>query len=520
MKQISRRTFLQETSRSTLAVCGALAATGALAFGDSEQNSKARPNILFAIADDWGWPYASINRARGIKTPAFDSVARSGCLFTNAFIAAPQCSPNRASILTGRPIWQLEEAGTHASIFPKKFTVFTDILEQSGYAVGFTGKAWGPGDWKSAGWTRNPAGPQWTAENREAAPTKGINSTDYAASFEKFLAERTEKKPFFFWYGAHEPHRLYEPESGLRAGKKLEDVDVPPFLPDNDTVRSDLLDYFVEIEWFDSQLGKMLAHLDEMGELENTLVVVTSDNGMPFPRAKANLHEFGTHVPLAMQWPGHISPNQKVDLPVSAIDLAPTFLTAGGLPASSEMKGLHLLDLTGASGTEATAKRDYVLTGRERHSHARYDDLGYPARAIRTKDYLYIRNFKTGRWPAGDPPGYEDIDASPTKTYMIEHQKDLDGLFELAFAKRPEEELYDIKKDPGCLHNLAQSPEHEETRRSLSERLTQLLTEQKDPRVLGTGDIFDSYPRMSAMRKELGGFAEQGKYNPAYQPKP
>ena len=117
----------------------------------TEESSDKRPNILFAISDDQSFPYASAYGTAGIQTPAFDRVAEAGVLFYNAFVAAPGCSPSRAAILTGKNIWQIEEAGTHASYFPKKFTVFTDLLEDAGYELGFTGKPWGPGNWKDAG---------------------------------------------------------------------------------------------------------------------------------------------------------------------------------------------------------------------------------------------------------------------------------------------------------------------------------------------------------------------------------
>lgn len=108
-------------------------------------------------------------------------------------------------------------------------------------------------------------------------------------------------KPFHFWYGSKEPHRHYAKGSGRRAGKRIDDVQVPYFLPDTEEVRSDMLDYMTEIDYFDQHLHTMLQILQEYGEWENTIVVVTSDNGMPFPRAKANLYEYGTHVPLAIR---------------------------------------------------------------------------------------------------------------------------------------------------------------------------------------------------------------------------
>jgi len=168
--------------------------------------------------------------------------------------------------------------------------------------------------------------------------------------------------------------------------------------------------------------------------------------------------------------------------------------------------------------------REYVLTGRERHTHARPDNLGYPSRAIRSQEYLFIWNIKPDRWPAGDPSGsgeaegYHDIDGSPTKTFMIENQlrEAVQPLFELAFNQRPEEELYDIQTDSGCLRNLASNPQYTTIKEKLKTELKQRLTEQGDPRLLGRGDIFESYPRYNRMRN-FPGFKKQGEYNPAFQ---
>ncbi len=504
MATLSRRTFIT-------AAAGACAST---AFAGKDSKTR-RPNILFAIADDWSWPHASAYGATGIETPVFDRIAKEGCLFNNAFTAAPQCSPNRAATLTGRHIWQIAEAGTHASIFPKTFPVFTDLLEGAGYHVGYTQKGWSPGDWKRGGWTQNPAGKEYKRRRVDERPALGIAKTDYAGNFEDFLEDRSEDAPFFFWFGASEPHRSYEEGTGRKAGKRLEDAQVPPFLPDTPEVRSDILDYNLEVEWFDTQLGKMLAKLEALGELDNTLVVCTSDNGMPFPRAKANLYEFGTHVPMAVRWPGHVEAGANTDALLSFIDFAPSFLEAAGVEAPDTFTGRSFL--AQVTGQALPAARDFVLTGRERHTHARFDNLGYPSRAIRTAEYLYIHNFKPDRWPAGDPDAYHDIDGCPTKTLLLEHKEAHSEFFEWAVGKRPQEELYAVAGDPGCLENLAAKPEHAAACAALRKQLLDKLKEQGDPRALGTGDIFESYPRVSHMRPELGGFAERGAYNPKYQ---
>lgn len=503
----------------------------------SYAQKHGRMNILFAIADDQSYPHASAYGQTVFQTPVFDSVAAKGILFTNAFVAAPQCSPSRAAILTGKNIWQLEEAGTHGSLFPNKFPVFTDALERAGYFIGYTGKPWDPGSFKDGGWKRNPVGPEYNKRRFDQPPTKGISNTDYAANFKDFLDARTDGQPFFFWFGCYEPHRDYEKGSGAAAGLSAASLQLPPFLPDTSLVRNDMLDYALEIRWFDAQLGKMLQLLKEKGELENTIVVVTADNGMPFPYAKANMQEYGIHVPLAICGPAIKGSKRKVEDMVSLTDLAPTFLDIAKVEHFPGITGKSLLPVfsKNASGHIDPSRR-YILSGRERHTHARPDNVGYPARAIRTKDYLYIENFKPDRWPLGDPPpakqvlvygninmkpitmGYEDIDDSPTKSYMISNHSLFPDLFHLGFEKRKRDELYDIRKDPFCLHDLSDEPGMKKTMLSLRTELEKKLKEQGDPRMTGDGDVFESYPRFGPMRP-FDGFKERGKYNPAYSKK-
>jgi uncharacterized sulfatase len=489
-----------------------LAATAALA----AQTAK-RPNILFAIADDQSWLHTSFAGDPVVKTPNFDRIARAGVYCNNAFSTCPGCAPSRASVLTGRSIWQLEEAGTHASFFPKKFTVFPDLLRAAGYFTGLTGKGAGPANFKGAGWAHNPAGPSFD-EHKVDKGKLAVHADDYAANFDDFLSKRPKEQPFFFWFGSHEPHRGYTPGSGAAAGKDPSKVPVPAFLPDTPEVRSDMLDYYEEIEYFDRQLGRMIASIEKAGELANTLILVCADNGMSFPRAKANVYEYGIHLPAAIAWPAAIPGGRRMDDLVSFRDFAPTFLEAAGLKPPPAMSGRSLL---AALRTEKQGQidpaRTAITAGRERHSHSRRDNLGYPSRALRTKQFLYIRNFAPDRWPAGDPPLYADIDNGPSKTVVV---KNKDRFHALSLAPRPAEEFFDIAKDPCCLENLSASKAHAAELVKHRRQLESVLKAEADPRVLGTGDIFESYPRHSPMRRELGGFAEEGQYNPAFIPKP
>jgi uncharacterized sulfatase len=470
----------------------------------SAQEILRRPNILFAISDDQSYPHAGAYGDQGVKTPAFDRIALEGALFHTCLAGSPGCSPSRAALLTGRHTWEIEQAGTHASSFPKTYQVYPDILEQAGYFVGYTGKGWGPGNWKISGRTRNPCGENYSKITAKTPP--GIRSTDYAANFEAFLKDKPADEPFCFWYGASEPHRSYQKGIGLEHGKTLEDATVPSFLPDTPEIRSDILDYYFEIEWFDKHLARILKTLEARGELDNTLIIVTADNGMPFPRAKANGYEYGVHVPLAIRYPKNVPAGVDVKQPVDFVDLAPTMLEAAGLFPTIAMSGESLFPLMqGKSKNIGPA-----FSARERHSSSRHNNMTYPIRSMRTDDYLLIWNPRPERWPAGhpapfknDPFGYYDIDACPAKTFLWENRDDakIGPYFHLSVDKRPEWELYNPKSDPGNLHNLAEDSQFKSNLSMLQKTMLEYLQKTADPRVINGGDIYEDYIRYSSIRK-------------------
>ena len=502
--------------REFLKVAGAAALTAGCGGTDSPPAAPRRPNILFVISDDQSYPHASAYGYAATQTPAFDRVAREGVLFHNAFSPSPGCSPCRAATLTGRHTWMIENAGTHASSFPAKYVTFPDLLEEAGYWVGYTGKGWGPGRWQDER-PRNPAGPEFN-EIKTDTGIEGISSTDYAANFQSFLEQRPEGAPFSFWVGGHEPHRIFQKDLGRSVGKSLEDAEPPPFLPDRPEIRADILDYAAEIEHFDRHLGKILDALEEAGELDSTLVIVTSDNGMAFPRAKANCYEYGAHMPLAIRWGESAPGGREVQDLVGFVDLTATILEAAGVeyPGALGLPGKSIYGMLTSGGTGLVEPdRDAVYFARERHSSSRYNNWTYPQRALRTHDYLYIRNFEPDRYPAGDPQkydepgklgpmhgGYHDIDNSPSLQFLIENRNDpeIRPFFLMAVDKRPAEELFDIKKDPGCLRNLAGDPAFEPVREKLARRLEEYLAMTGDPRVKGDGEVWESYKRYSPIR--------------------
>jgi len=365
-------------------------------------------------------------------------------------------------------------------------------------------KGWAPGVvGEINGRKRQLTGKPYNAKQLKP-PAQHINTSDYTANFEDFFNDKPEGTPFCFWYGCTEPHRAYEYKAGIdKAGKQLKDIEhIPSFWPQNDTVKTDLLDYAFEIEWFDQHLQKMLSFLEEQGELENTLVVVTADHGMPFPRVKGQAYEYSNHVPFAVMWQKGIThPGRVVDDFVNFIDIAPTFLEVAGL--NGETQGMQ--SITGRSLTELfrssregriNKTRDHVLIGKERHDIGRPRDWGYPIRGIIKEGYLYIHNFETDRWPGGNPQtGYLNCDGSPTKTKVLESRKDATTrtYWELSFGKRNVEELYHIESDRECINNLADDPQYSELKTGLKEQLFNELKEQGDPRMFGDGHVFDEY---------------------------
>ncbi len=455
---------------------------------------RTRPNILFCISDDQSWPHTGAMGDPVVKTPVFDRVAREGILFTHAFCDAPSCAPSRSAILTGQHIWRLEEAGNIHSRLPEKFPTYVGLLEKEGYVTGSHSKAWSPGQFKtSEGWVHN---------NRTKQNPAGNNFK----SFEAFYKNKPADRPFCFWLGSTDAHRGYKKNSGVESGMDPAKAQVPPHLPDDPVVRKDILDYYFEVERWDRLVGNALAVLEKAGELDNTLVVVTSDNGMPFPRAKATLYDYGTRMPLAIRWPGMIrSPGRRFDGFVHLSDLAPTFLESTGLTPPKAMTGHSLMGDFLQAGTRM---RDAAFTAMERHDGCRKGGKGYPCRALRTHEFLYIRNYEPDRWPSGDPDAkncaraipFGEVDSSPSKSLLMEKKDAYEKYYQLAFGKRPAEELYDLRSDPGQLTNVAAESAYATAKNKLSKRLQEYTARTGDPRALGKEAPWDYYPYYGAMR--------------------
>lgn len=520
---------------------------GLLLFASSSALAAAekRPNILFCFADDWGRyasAYAPLEQRPSansvVKTPNIDRVAREGVLFKNAFVNAPSCTPCRSSLLSGQYFFRTGRGAIlHNAVWDSSIPSFPHLLRDSGYQIGETYKVWSPGTpndapfgagkyaYEKAGGAYNNFSENATQMVKagatvDAAREKLLN--DVRGNFDAFLADAKADpaKPWLYWFGPTLVHRKWIKGSGQAlwgidpeslAGK------LPAFLPDVPEIREDFADYLGEIQGWDAGIGVLLKKLEETGQLDDTLVVISGDHGAPgFTHGKCNLYDFGTGVALVARVPGGKG-GRVVDDFVNLMDLAPTFLEAGGVTPPDVMTGRSLWSVlkSDASG-QVDPARTWVVTGRERHvGHAREENLTYPHRALRTPQFLYIRNFHPERWPMGNPrtitdssapsqdelenetyAAFPDMDASPTKAWLVAHRNDPQWkkYYDYAFAKHPAEELYDLSKDPDQIHNVADDAAYASQKQELSEQLLKTLADAADPRVVPPGDTFEKSP--------------------------
>jgi uncharacterized sulfatase len=508
--------------------------------------TSTKPNIVFAFADDWGRYASAYGRLEPgglndvVKTPVFDRIAREGVLFTNAFVNAPSCTPCRSSLLSGQYFFRTGRGAIlQGAIWDETIPTYPLLLEKAGYHIGHSYKVWSPGSPANAPYGAkrtafNKQGnkfssySQFVSRSKDPVQAKTTLMNEVETNFTDFLSTCKGQESFCYWFGPTNCHRKWIKGSG----KALWGIDpdslkgkVPPFLPDNEVVRQDIADYFGEVQAFDTAVGKLIDVLKRIGELERTIIVVSGDHGIPgFPRGKCNLYDFGVAVPLAIRWgkdiPGApVKRGRVVSDFVNLPDLAPTFLEAAQVPIPKTMTGRSLVPVLRSNKSgQVDPTRDSVVVGRERHvAKARLNNLPYPQRAIRTKDFLYIRNYKPDRWPMGVAPGYGlpagalpgfeqleqntfnafgDLDASPTKAWIVVHKDDpgVDLFFDFAFGRRPAEELFDLAKDPHQTKNLASDAKYQAVKKKLSDRLARVLKENGDPRVIGDGTTFDKPP--------------------------
>jgi N-sulfoglucosamine sulfohydrolase len=409
---------------------------------DNTGNAMDRPNIIYLHSHDTGryvQPYG-----QQIPTPNIQRLADQGLLFRQAFCAAPSCSGSRACLLTGQWAhvngmtglahrgWELADPARHI-VHP---------LREAGYWSALVGEQHVSRDPQTLGYDHVV----------EIGTTK-VHSIAPAAR--KLLRSRPPQ-PFFASIGFFETHREFFEPSSVRDAL----YGAPPsHLPDTPETRDDMACFKASARSLDQGVGAVLHALDEAGLADDTLVVLTTDHGLPFPGAKATLTDRGLGVMLIVRGPGGFLGGHVSDALVSHVDLYPTLLAIAGAPVPPETHGASLLPLVRKEAAEVRHELFAELT-----YHAAYD----PQRGIRTRRHKLIRHF-------GDrlEPVLPNVDESPSKALLVAA-----GWGE---QPRPRVELYDLVMDPGEMRNLADDPVHAHVGADLDGRLEAWMRATDDP---------------------------------------
>ena len=427
-----------------------------------------KPNILLFITDDESWFERSVYGESKLHTPNLDRVAQNGVLFTNAYSSAPSSAPARAALLTGRNFWELEQGAFIQAWLPREFPILTELLKNAGYNVGLTGKGWGPGIHPEEGHPADLGGKIYNQERLDFSERiPQISALNYRANFENFLKTVEPEEPFFFWFGSTEPHAPFDPDNWKRLesefGVGLSDVLMPSFMNDTQAQRKQRANMGYEVCYADQRLGEALALLEREGKLENTIVIVTADNGTTIgDKGKITPYDAGSHVPLAIMWPTQVPKGRTVTDFVNFADFTPTILEACQLPVPSTMSGNSLLRiLKSSSSGRVDKKRDFTVTGLEWHGET--DPASKSFRAITTDGYAYIIRYSNHR---------------PVEPYT-------DPEIEIA-----SEELYALANDRWQENNLIDNKEYGKELQRLRSKLAKYAMETRDPRFTGDMSTF------------------------------
>jgi len=433
--------------------------------GQKRDTSSERPNIVFIIADDVSWNDIGPYGHPTVKTPNLNRLAEQGMTFTNAFLTTSSCSPSRTSIVSG-----LYPHNTDAEQLswplPEDKKTFVQELKNAGYWTGLAGKYHlGEAVYDDFDalyemqWVDAPLG----LDRRLVGDGSGCDD------WIRLLQERPKDKPFFVWLASFDAHRPYY-EGIIENPHKPEDAVVPPYIPATDSVRKDFALYYDEISRMDSYIGKVIAELEAQGVSENTLVLFVSDNGRPFPRDKTTLYEGGIKTPWIVKWPGKVKAGSTNDNLVSSVDIAPSFLRAAGLEPIPEFEGIDFLPML---------REDWKSVRDEIYAEDHFHDFEDYTRAIRTKQYKYIKNYYTD---LPNTPSADIIRDLSWQSMRAEREKGTLNAAQLwcFLVPRPEEELYDVLVDPNELNNLAENPDYQTALQDMRSRLDQMREKTHD----------------------------------------
>ncbi len=410
-----------------------------------KQPTGSLPNIIWLIGDDVT-PYDHGCYGNPVRSPNIDRLAAEGTRFTSAFATAPNCSPSRTSMFTGKYPHTAGSMELH-SILPEGLVVLPTMLRKKGYFSGNCAKL--------------HLGPN--------ADKQFDRIYENAYDWKKFVQERPKDKPFFLSIGFHEAHRPYKKNS-IENPHSPDKVVVPPYLADIPEVREELALYYDEISHMDAEIGRLLDWLDREGPAENTLVVYFSDQGMPFPRAKTSLYDSGIGVPLIVRWKGKVPEGVVQNALATLLDLTPTMLEITGITPNDDIQGRSMLKLF--TGT-ADRERKYIFSERNWHN------IDMHIRCARSSRYKYIRNAFPGE-PFGHP---SDIVSSTSYQGMIRllDEGKLSKQQMLIFRNpRPVDELYDLRTDPNEFENLIYRPEYQDVLKEFRSTLDKWIIDKKD----------------------------------------
>jgi N-sulfoglucosamine sulfohydrolase len=427
-------------------------------------------NIVVIIADDMGRDLGCYGNTF-IKTPNLDGLARRGIRFTNAFATVASCSASRGSILTGLYTHQNGQFGhahqPHGQTTHDWVRSLPALLRQAGYYTGLIGKF--------------HVAPESLYPFDELAVKINARSPEAMSARAREFITSARKRPFFLYYASTDPHRA---KAGFgnegfanQPGEVKYDpkaVPVPPFLPDRPEVRRELAEYCQAVSRFDRNVGMLLEVLRETGHDEDTIVIVISDNGMPFPGAKTNLYDAGVHLPLIIASPDHKKGHTNHAF-VSYIDLAPTILDWAKAKAPT-YKGFTLpgRSLVPVLNEERPKGWDVVFGSHQFHEITMY----YPMRLVRTERYAYIVNLAHKL----DYPFASDLHESATWQSILKSGEKMMGQRPVSqYLHRPLEELYDLGSDPHQMKNVAGDPRHAAALTELRQKLMSWQEQTRDP---------------------------------------
>lgn len=431
------------------------------------QETENRPNIILFIADDVGWDDIGCYGNTVVLTPNIDRIAREGVRFNNVYLTASSCSPSRTSIISGRYPHNTGAAELHTPL-PAEVSIFPELLRKAGYYTAQAGK-WHMGEDAKRGF--------------DVVHDNGKKNGDGGEGmWLGALRDRPREKPFFLWFASFDAHRPWG-SNDFSGNNDPEQIQPSPYLANTRNTKADLARYYDEITRFDHHIGQVEDELQKQGVLENTLLIIMSDNGRPFPRSKTRVYDSGMKTPFIVKWNRGLPRKGVVtNSLISVIDIAPTLLEVSGVEVISGFQGRSFAKVL---KDPASGFRNYIFSEHNWHDYEALE------RMVRTKDYLYVVNLR----PNLSNPGPADSNGSPAFQDLKEIRdagKLTPAQADIFITPRPAEELYDCRKDPMQLVNVASLAEYQRRLEGMRTIMKQWREETMDtaPAVL-TKDWFD-----------------------------